>query len=439
MKKLLLFLVFVGLGLGGATYWLNSSSKANNGAGFETVVVEFGKLTENINATGLVQPRDVTFVGSELSGRVVEIYSGTDYNQIVQKDQPLLRLDDQMARLKVEQAKEAVQLAEANVDLAVASRDAAQRAEERARELLQKALIQKGEADKASAVLATADAALKVAHEKVAEARNALEQAQYGLELTVVRAPVTGTVIDKKVVLGQLIGPPLSAQLWTIASDLKTIQVNAQIAEGDIGRVRVGLPATFTVYAYSDDSEPFSGTLMQIRPVPTNVQGAVYYGAIIEAANRPLAVDFKSASTKEWMLRPGMTATVEIHRRHHENVWKMPAAAINFQLDEAYVKKDPATKAKIDHWQERNDRDNWKPVWILKDKKPWPIFVRVGGIDKNRESGIKDGQFTEVLEWDPEVRPSLDPKDQTTFPKVIITAPPATKPGLFDTVHFKIS
>jgi HlyD family secretion protein len=357
---------------------------------------------------------------------VVKVFPAADYNQFVEKDEPLLQLDDRMALRKKDQAEVAIRLARADVERAQASRDAADLAFKRQQELLQKDIGQRVEADKAQMLVRAADAAVKAAQVKVDEAEAALRLANLGVELTVVRAPRSGVIIDKKVVVGQMIAPPVSAQLFTLADDLAHMEVLAQIAEGDMGRIRVGLPATFTVYGYADET-PFKGTVQKIRLMPNNVQGAVFYSAVIDVANRP---DPQSKDGKEWMLRPGMTATVDIRRRRHTDTWKMPTAALNFELDPHY--QTDAAKAKLDQWSQRSDRDQWKPVWTVRDQKPWPIFVRIGGTNAKGETGIKDGQFDEVLEWDPDLQPRPEANSPATYPAVIIAAPPVAKPGFFD-------
>ena len=166
-------------------------------------------------------------------------------------------------------------------------------------------------------------------------------------------------------------GPTSPIPLFKIASDLGRMQVNAQVPEADIGKVRVGLPATFTVQAYSDNNEVFHGKVESIREMPTSTApsvaasagGAVFYGTIIDVTNRRVP-----GSKDEWMLKPGFTATVDIRRRQHDNVWKVPAAAAGFQLDEYF--QTPQAKQKLADWQKRPDRDDWKWVWVFKDKKP---------------------------------------------------------------------
>lgn len=445
VKKLLVFLVLVGITLVGGTYVLNHySSNGANEEGFTLAPVEWGTLTETVSATGLVQPHEVTAVGSELSGRVAEIYAGADFNKVVREGEPLLKLDDRPLRQKLEQAEAAVRLAQANLAQAEALRDAAQLAVTRQRELLQRDVGQQKEVDRAEAQLKAAEAAVKIALVNIESARVAQSQAEYGVELTVVRVPsgtdhTAGpvadkrqyTVIDRKVVLGQMIAPPASGQLFTLATDLGQMQVHAQVGENDISKVSPGLAATFTVYAYSEEEVRFQGKVAQIRPMPTSTHGAVFYDSVIDVANE------RDAKTGEWKLRPGMTAAVDIILRCHTDAWKMPTAALNFQLEEPY--QTEAAKARIAQWQGRADRDDWKLVWILDEhKKPWPIFARIGGKNAAGETGIKEGQYNEVLEWDPELSPRPTGGAPATYPQVLTGAPPVRKRGFFEAPNVKV-
>jgi HlyD family secretion protein len=444
VKKLLVLLVLVGAALAAGVYWLNpAGSNGHPEEPFTVTAVEWGSLTETVSATGLLQPHEVTAVGSELSGKVVEIYPGADFNQVVQEGDPLLKLDDRVQRQHLEQAETAVRMAQANLQQAEALREGAELGVARLRELLPSVGSQK-ELDRAQMNLKAAEAAVMLARVKIEEAVLAHGKAQYGLDLTVVRVP-TGTdrtagstakkrhytVIDRKVVLGQMIGPPASAQLFTLATDLGQMQVHAQVGENDISKVQPGQEATFTVYAYSEDDVRFRGKVVQIRPMPTSTHGAVFYDAVIDVTNE------RDPKTGEWKLRPGMTAAVDIVLRRHDQVWKMPTAALNFQLEEPY--QTEAAKAQLARWQARGDRDDWKAVWVLDgQQKPWPVFVRIGGKNVAGVTGIKDGQYNEVLEWDPELTPAPDSQSSAGLPQVIVGAPPARKRNFLDAPNLKV-
>ncbi|HEV3204434.1 MAG TPA: efflux RND transporter periplasmic adaptor subunit [Gemmataceae bacterium] len=426
MKKLLFILVLIGLGLVGAAYWITFNSRTPGEGQFTTISVERGMIMESVSATGILQPREGIAVGSVVSGEVVKIYAGADFNRQVNKGQPLLELDSRMARLNLDKSKSTVELAKADVARVESAQKVAEAAYDRAREALDKGVLKKTDLDIANLKMQEANAAVRTAKIKVEEAQEGLKAAQLGLELTIIKSPADGVILDRNVVLGQMASPQLTTPLFTIASDLGQMRLHAQVAEGDIGRVDRGQKAIFTVYAYSDGNETFEGVVREKRLKPNNVQGAVFFPTIIEVKNKETS--YSSEGVKEWMLRPGMTATVDIQRRKHDKAWKMPNAALNFQLDDGYQSLE--ARRKIKEWETKGDA--WKYVWILKDKKPWPIFVRIGPNQQGEEVGIKDGQFTEVLEWDPELGERYDPPAPAEYPQVIIAAPPVTKSGLFD-------
>ncbi len=442
MKKLLVFLILIGLGLAGGVYWYNRSHTIQvNQNSFTYASVEKGTLTESVSATGTLRPRDIIPVGSELSGKVTEVY--VDVNALVKPGDKLLKMDDEVARLKLKQAEEAVRAADANIEAAKGSQEAAQRGLNVQLELAKKGHGFRTEENIYRARVDAARAAVRAAQVKKQEAQTAVDLARLALDRTIVRvpsptdAPKSGTagtgqtpkpetqhiVLDRKVVAGQMIAPPMSAHLFTLATDLRDMQVNTQVAEGDIARIKKGLDASFTVSAYADSDRHFRGKVSQRKLTPNNIQGAVYFDVVIDVVN---SID---PGTRQWRLDPGMTASVDIILREHRNVWKVPTSALNFDLDEHY--QTPLAREKIALWDKRSDRADWKALWVwdVKRNSPWPIFVRITRPDSGTEAaGIKDSQFNEILEWEP----GAAPKNSREGPKVIIEAPPVRKPGLFD-------
>jgi hypothetical protein len=272
----------------------------------------------------------------------------------------------------------------------------------------------------------------------VAEARAARKLAELGLDLTVVRVPSSAgrtastsaskqvfTIIDRSAVVGQLAGPPAAAHLFTLASDLGQMRLHARVSQDDVGKVRPGLTANFSLWANFEGETRIQGRVEEIRPMPSQLHGLVFYDALIDVANR------RNPQTREWLLRPGMTVSATIHLRTHTEVWKMPALALDFQVPEN--EQTEAARAKLARWQERKDSEEWMPAWVLDEHRdPWPIFVRTGGKNAGGQTGISDGRYAEVLEWDPDLKPQPDPHTPATFPKLIIGSAPARSSGLFD-------
>jgi multidrug efflux pump subunit AcrA (membrane-fusion protein) len=301
--------------------------------------------------------------------------------------------------------------------------------------------------------LRSAGFAIEAAQFKVKQAKQTVAHAELGLKLTVVRAPVLRPaegssaaesrpgvggvteeprnaerrkflVLDRRVSLNQMIGPPLSGHLFTLAGDLSVMHVEAQVAEGDFPRVTRGLPVEFTVPGGEDEDLVLQGKVEDVRLLPASDRGAVFYKVIVEVRND------RDSATGRWKLTPGQTATVEVLRRTHERVWKMPATALSFQPEDDQT--SPAAREKLARWDARKDREDWKPVWLVGEGKPWPLFVRTGSVGARGETGIRDLSFSEVLEWDPELKQKPDPNNPATWPQVIIGAQ-AVKGGLFST------
>jgi multidrug efflux pump subunit AcrA (membrane-fusion protein) len=223
-------------------------------------------------------------------------------------------------------------------------------------------------------------------------------------------------ILERKVNEGQMVGPQ-SGPLFTLAGSLDIVEVHAQVAEGDINKVRKGLTAVFNVTGFNDDDIPFEGKVKEIRPLASSIKGAVYYDAVIEVVNR------KDPTTQDWQLRPGMTASIDIVRYEHRNVWRVPVAALNFTLEDAY--QSESAKAKIAEWKKRPDASSWRPLWTFdaSNQRAEPIFVRIE--PKKGETGLKDSEGNEILEWEAG-------KEPTGPLRVIIGAPPARAPGFLD-------
>lgn len=442
MKKLLVLLLFLaGLAAAGLWWQRQRSERPAQPLAYTLVPVEYGKLVETVSATGVVVPRQLFIVGVEGSGRLVEMTA--DFNDEVAEGQVLFRLDDQALRQQRDQAKSAIEGAAILIKQAEAARDTEKKMLER-EDSRPSDIRREIEVQVHRNRLAAADAAVEAARNKVASAEQSLALAELALSKAVIRVPAyqspagkpgIGTlaestsnptqkyvVLERKASLGQLVGGATAAHVYTLAGSFDVVQIEAQVAEGDIGKVAKGLEAEFTVASYPDD-QLFRGKVIEVRPLPVNERGAVFYKVLIEAQNK------RDAATGRWCLTPGLTATIDIVRQQHNKAWKVPAMALSFQPDE--TKLSEAAREKLRRWQDVKDRDSWRPVWTLgEDRTPWPLFVRIGGVDANGSTGIRDLAFTEVLEWDAELKVKPEADKPQTYPEVIIAAPP-TKSGGF--------
>jgi HlyD family secretion protein len=343
MKRIAIVAVLVAAVAGGGWYWWQSRS-ADGEVKYRVAKVERGPMAAVVVASGTLNATTTVQVGSQISGQVKDIYA--DFNTAVKKDQVIARIDPSTFELRVNQARADLDAAQSAVAVA-RSNNAAQQAEagriritmldaerdlERKKMLVDKKFISPAELDKARVVVDTTreqikavQAQIQVTEAQVSSALAAvkqreslLRQAQVDLERTIIRAPVDGTVILRNVDAGQTVAASLQAPvLFTIAQDLRDMQVETAIDEADVGRLRVGLPATFAVDAFPRRS--FSGEIRQIRKSPLNVQNVVSYTVIISAANPDLA------------LLPGMTANVRISVESRASALKVPNAALRFR------------------------------------------------------------------------------------------------------------
>jgi HlyD family secretion protein len=343
MKRLAALLVLVAAAAAGGWYWVQSRN-GDAEVKYRLAKVERGPIAAVVVASGTLNAVTTVQVGSQISGQVKEIFA--DFNTSVKKDQVIARIDPATYELRVNQARADLDAAEGAVAVArsgLAAQQAelgrvkvtlaeAQRDFERKKSLVEKNYISGAELDKARTVLDSTreqlkavEAQLKVNQAQISSARAAvkqreslLKQAQVDLERTIIRAPVDGTVILRNIDAGQTVAASLQAPvLFTIAQDLRDMQVEAAIDEADVGRLRVGMPASFAVDAFPRRS--FAGEIKQIRKSPQNVQNVVSYTVVISAANPDLA------------LLPGMTANVRIAVENREAVLKVPNAALRWR------------------------------------------------------------------------------------------------------------
>jgi HlyD family secretion protein len=446
-QRVLSFLLVVVVGAGATWAYLYVQGRGGTPK-HRFAKVERGPLTATVSATGNMNAVITVQVGSQVSGMIKELFA--DFNTRVKKNQLIARIDPELfetkvnqARAELESAQAAVLNQQANVERARAevenSRAAlaggraqtakaqvavldAKRDLDRKSDLFRRELIARSEKDSAQAAhdsavaqweatraqeqalastirsveaqLKVAEAQLQAAQAQVRQRRAALAQTQVDLDHTMIRAPVDGVVVSRTVDVGQTVAASLQAPiLFTIAQDLTQMQVDTNVDEADIGRIRLGQRATFSVDSFPGQS--FSGEVTQIRKAPQVVQNVVTYIVVIAVQN------------PEGKLLPGMTANVRVVVDHKPSVLKIPNAALRFRPQTAQTA--PGEEARAQSPRQRPERGAAGPgrppgagppgrgglsgrVWILgPDGNPKPLAVQLG---------ITDGSFTEVAEGD---------------------------------------
>src|SRR5206468_7635083 len=269
-------------------------------------------------------------VGRPVSGNIS--WLGADFNSIVKKGQIVARLDPSLFQAQLEQSK--ANLLQTRANLAKAQSDLertkvqltdAQQKYTRAKELAAKGLVPQSEldaakiaVDTAQAGLASQEATVNQAQAAVTQSQASVNQNQVNLDHTIITAPIDGIVTQRSVDVGQTVAASMQAPtLFILAADLTKMQVNANIDEADVGRIRPGQAVTFRVDAYP--GEDFLGKVSQIRLQPVVVQNVTTYGTIIDVPNNDLK------------LKPGMTANLKVQIAKRADVLRVPNAALRFR------------------------------------------------------------------------------------------------------------
>ncbi len=338
---------------GGYAWW--SQRSASDTVQYRTAKIERGTLQATVASSGAVNPVALVTVGTQVSGQIRDLL--VDFNSEVKAGQLLAQIDPETfeyrlrsAQADVDAARATVATAQANllaamtqvsraqVDLTEAQRDL-----DRKLSLVEKQFIAQSEADKARALVNTSQEALKAvqaqvgvaqagvksAQAGVAQREAAMAQARIDLARTRITSPVNGIVIKRAIERGQTVAASLQApELFIIAQNLRDMQVEAAIDESDVGRLRTGQKASFTVDAYP--GQTFDGEIRQVRKAASNVANVVTYVAIVGFSN----VDGK--------LLPGMTANVRVVTEERTDVLKVPNSALRLRI----AGVEPAERAK---------------------------------------------------------------------------------------------
>jgi HlyD family secretion protein len=408
------------------------SSATIDAPGYRTAAVERGDIIAMVQAAGTLNAVVIVDVGSQISGQVQELYA--DFNSPVTQGQVIARIEPEIYEAKLLQSQAELEMAETMVSVQraqierdragaenvraaqesakaqttrseVALDDIAQELE-RKRPLAQNKIVTAAEWEKVqnahksayaqvtasraselsqAAAVGAAEAAFKMAEAQltntlaqVKQKQAVLRQAQIDVDRTYIRAPVTGTVVNRVVSRGQTVAASLQTPtLFTIAQDLTQMQVEASVVEADVSRFEIGQPVTFTVDAYP--GRLFTGDVKQIRKAPQIVQNIVTYVVVIAAKN------------PDQVLLPGMTANLQVVVAKREGVLKVPNTALRFHPT---LVSENEQKLAARATTETSDEEPGVSgrVFVLNPKgQPTLIQLRLG---------ITDGRVTEVLSGD---------------------------------------
>jgi len=309
-STLIVLVVIAAIVAGGIYYWKRGDAKPPEVA---TTTVTRGDIVQSITATGVLQAPTSVDVSSQISGQVKEVFA--DYNQKVKKGDVLARIDPATYESRLRQALASLESTKANNTLVKLNT-------KRTHELFERKLETQQNVDQADALLAQSNAQL-------ATSQASVEDAQVNLERCTITAPIDGTVLDRQTEVGKMVAASLNAPtLFTLVTDLKKMEISADVAEADIGSIALGQEVSFRVDAYPD--REFHGKVSQIRNLPKTAQSVVVYATIIEVDN------------SELRLKPGMTANVSIITARRTGVLKVANSVLRARIPEQLMPKSDA-------------------------------------------------------------------------------------------------
>ena len=386
------------LGLSGGWLAFNAARAASHKSPYklEKARVERGDVTGRVTATGTLSALVTVQVGSQVSGRIAELYA--DFGQRVKRGQVIARLDERLFAAQAEQGRANREAAAGDLEKAQAQAEEADRKLKRTRVLAEQNLVAHAELDSAETAAKAARAAVAAATGNRSQAAATYHQAKVNLGYTTIVSPINGIVISRNVDVGQTVAASLQAPtLFTIAEDLSKMQVHAAVSEADVGRLAPGMAATFVVDAYPD--QKFKGVIRQIRDAPQTLQNVVTYDAVVDVDNADLH------------LKPGMTANVTFVYAERKGVLRIPSAALRFRPPEDLVagkfgdggakkkKKHKAEKAAQAATMEGAAKNPGtgaatRSVWTLDGDKLREVPVEVGVTDGSKVE-VRDGALGE--------------------------------------------
>jgi HlyD family secretion protein len=369
-RRNILYLVTAIALLAGGAYFFNSKNTVRPFL-WRTAKIEMADVSVIVTATGSINAVTTVQVGTQVSGTIAKIF--VDFNSVVKKGQVIAILDTTF----LDAAKED---AGANMDKAVVQVNQAKREFDRTQRLFDEQAVAKADYDVSLSNYETAKSILK-------SAKAQMNRATINFQYATIKAPISGTVILRNVDVGQTVISSFNTPtLFTIANDLSKMQVQANVDEADIGQVKVGQAAFFTVDAFPD--EIFQGYVKQIRLQPTVVQNVVNYIVIIDVSNPDLK------------LMPGLTANINIKIQEHKNVLRIPLNAMHFVPPAEYLSNPEIPDSIRNKWDDfskagtqMNKIGNTKGavptscIWIQHGKTIFPVKI---------STGISDGTFMEV-------------------------------------------
>lgn len=343
-KKRVVVPIVIALVIGSIGY----NSFKSNQVHYQTQKLDKCTITEVVEASGTINPVNTVSVGSTVSGLMKAIY--VDYNTEVKKGQLLAQIDPANFQASVDQNRAQINNAEANLAKLNAEMVMAQKTYNRYKNLYAKNFVARSELDQAESDYLAKKASIGAQQASIAQARASYKTAMTNLGYTKIIAPVDGTIISRDIDVGQPVAASFQApELFTIAQDLKKMQIEVNVSEADIGKVKEGQDVEYTLDGYQDST--FYGKVTQVRLDSTTTSNVVTYTVIVSVSNDDLK------------LKPGMTANVSIITNKRADVICAPSIALKYSPE--------STGQKYKN----------QGIWILDKNKPLRVDIQEGASD----------------------------------------------------------
>ena len=389
----------------GAAWW---TMRPGRSVSYMTTIIDRGAVTKTVAATGTVNPVLTVTVGSYVSGVVQDVLC--DFNTKVTKGQVCARIDARPFQSVVDQAQAALDIAKAQLQKDNANLDYAKLGFDRNARLVAQQAVTQDVADNAKSLFSQAQAQIALDNATIEQRQAELNAAQISLAYTSIQSPVDGTVVSRNVTAGQTVASSLQTPtLFLIAQDLASMEVDNNISESDIGAIKTGEKAVFSVNAYP--GRTFQGVVSAVRQAPQSVQNVVTYDVIVNVNNPDLA------------LMPGMTASTQVVVDSRDNVLRVPAQALRYRPTGLTGSPQAGRSGGTRPTQGAGGGGATKgaaaggngtrgQIFVLRSGQPVPVLV---------QTGLDDGSFTEIVSG------SIQAGDQVIIGETSGGAAPATQ------------
>jgi HlyD family secretion protein len=392
LKTPVIAIVIAVLVIGAGTAWWHA--RGSSKLSFLTAVIKRGDVAATISSSGTIEPSETVDVGAQVAGRITTFGTDVDgqtidYNSVVEQGAMLAKIDDSVYAADLSVARAGELTAAANLEQMNAKLDQADAEWKRAQSLFDSKLMSQVDYDTDKANYEVAKANVSVAKSGIAQAQADLDKAQRNLDFCIIKSPVTGVIIDRRVNIGQTVVSSLNApSLFLIAEDLTKMQIWVAVNEADVARIKPGAPVTFTCDAFP--GRKFQGTVGKVRLNATMTQNVVMYTVVVNTEN------------PDKVLLPYLTANVDFTVSKQTNALLVPNAALRWSpsLPNEIV-ADARSQNQVDPPGDnptgaKGANGNQGVIWLKDGEFVRPVAVQAGTSDGSNTAvaadNLKEGE-----------------------------------------------